>query len=95
MSILDEMVLLSGGIALLFLIMVTIAGSNPAIVSGGVLVIWSATIASKFVLTECGRVMPTMFTLLGWEDLGTTVFFLCGNGRHSKIYSELPNCVNG
>jgi hypothetical protein len=95
MSILDEMVLLSGGIALLFLIMVTIAGSNPAIISGGVLVIWSVAIASKFEPTSCGRVMPTVFTHQGWEDLGTTVSFLCGNGRHSKFYSELPNCVSG
>jgi hypothetical protein len=87
------MVLLSGGIALLFL--VTIAGSNPAIISDGVLGIWSAAIASKFVLTSCNRVMPTMFTPQGWEDLGTAVFFLCGNGRHSKFYSELPNCVSG
>ena len=98
MSILDEMVLLSGGIALGFLIVATIAGSNLAMISDGVLVIWSTAIAYKFVLTSRDRVMPTVlavFTPQSWEDLGTIVSLLCGDGRHSKLYSQLPNCVSG
>jgi len=95
MSILDGMVLLSGGIALAFLIMATIAGPNPAMISDGILVIWSTAIAYKFVLTSRDRVIPTVFTPQGWEDLGTMVSLLCGNGRHSNFYSKLPNCVSG
>ena len=97
MSILDDsgIVLLFGGIALVFLIMATIAGSNPATISAGVLVIWSTAIASQFVLTSCDRVMPAVFTPQGWEDLGTIVSFLCRNGRHSSFYSKHPNCVSG
>lgn len=95
MSILDEIVLLFGGIALVFLIMAAITGSNPAMISFEVLAMWSTAIASQFVLTSCARVMSRVFTPQGWENLGTIVYFLCGNGRHSNFYSKHPNCVNG
>ena len=97
MSILDEVVLPFGGIALVFLIMAAITGSNPAMINVQVLAMWSTAIASHFVLTSCARVMSRVFTPQGWEHLGTklVVYFLCGNGRHSNFYSKRPNCLNG
>jgi len=76
-----EMMLLSGGIALGFLIVATIAGSNLAMISDGVLVIWSTAIAYKFALTSCDRVMPTVptvFTPQGREDLANSLTALVG-----------------
>jgi len=95
MSNLDGIVLLFGGIALVLLIMAAITGSNRAMIGVEVLAMWSTAIASQFVLTSCARVMSTVFTPQGWEDLGTIVSFLCGNGRHSNFYSKHPNCVSG
>lgn len=95
-SNLDEIVLLFGGITLLFLIVAKFTGSNTAMICVEVLAMWCTAIASQFVLTNYDRIMPTVLTPQGWEDLGMIVSFLvCGNGRHSTFYSKLPNCVSG
>jgi len=73
-----EIVLLFGGIALVFLSMATITGSNPAMISDEVFAAWSTAIAFEFVLTSCACVMSRVFTPQGWEMLANTLTALVG-----------------